>query len=59
MTSDACALPFPNQQFDAVSCRMGFLFFPDMLLATQEMYRVLKPGGRLATSVWSAPPHNL
>ncbi len=58
VAGDACALPFPAQRFDAVSCRMGFMFFPDMLLAAQEMHRVLKPGGRLATSVWSAPAHN-
>jgi ubiquinone/menaquinone biosynthesis C-methylase UbiE len=58
VAGDACALPFPDQHFDAISCRMGFMFFPDMLLAAQEMYRVLKPGGRLATCVWSVPPHN-
>jgi ubiquinone/menaquinone biosynthesis C-methylase UbiE len=58
IAGDACALPFLDQQFDAVSCRMGFMFFPDMLLAAQQVYRVLKPGGRLATCVWSAPPHN-
>lgn len=58
VAGDACALPFPDQCFDAVSCRMGFMFFPDMLLAAREMHRVLKPGGRLATCVWSAPAHN-
>ena len=58
LAGDACALPFPDAHFDAISCRMGFMFFPDMLLAAQQMYRVLKPGGRLATCVWSAPPHN-
>ncbi|MDO7884197.1 class I SAM-dependent methyltransferase [Hymenobacter cheonanensis] len=58
LAGDACALPFASDCFDAISCRMGFMFFPDMLLAAQEMYRVLKPGGRLATSVWAAPPHN-
>ena len=58
LAGDACALPFPDAHFDAISCRMGFMFFPDMQLAAQEMYRVLKPGGRLATCVWSAPPHN-
>lgn len=58
LAGDACALPFPDAHFDAVSCRMGFMFFPDMALAAREMHRVLKPGGRLATCVWSAPPHN-
>lgn len=55
---DVCELPFEDASFDAVSCRFGFMFFPDMLLAAQEMLRVLKPGGRLATSVWSTPDKN-
>lgn len=55
---DVCELPFPDDTFDAVSCRFGFMFFPDMLLAAREMRRVLKPGGRLATSVWGPPAQN-
>ncbi|MBL8730273.1 MAG: methyltransferase domain-containing protein [Planctomycetes bacterium] len=55
---DACELPFADATFDAVSCRLGFMFFPDMQLAAKEMVRVLKPGGRLATTVWGAPEAN-
>ena len=55
---DVCELPFDDNTFDAISCRFGFMFFPDMLLGAKEMLRVLKPGGRLATSVWSAPDKN-
>ena len=55
---DVCELPFPDNTFDAISCRMGFMFFPDMLLAAKEMFRVLKPGGRVATSVWNGPEKN-
>lgn len=55
---DVCDLPFSDEWFDAVSCRFGFMFFPDMLLAAKEMVRVLKPGGRLATSVWNVPEKN-
>lgn len=55
---DVSALPFPDETFDMVSCRFGLMFFPDMLLATQEMARVLKPGGRLVASVWGAPEKN-
>ena len=29
-----------------------------MRLAAQEMHRVLRPGGKIATSVWSGPEHN-
>ena len=55
---DVCELPFADNTFDAISCRFGFMFFPDMLLAAKEMVRVLKPGGRMATSVWNVPEKN-
>lgn len=55
---DVSALPFADQSFDAISCRFGFMFFPDMALAAREMVRVLKPGGRLATAVWNGPEKN-
>lgn len=55
---DVSDLPFSANTFDAVSCRLGFMFFPDMQLAANEMTRVLKPGGRIATSVWSVPEKN-
>ena len=56
---DVCDLPFPDNSFDAISCRLGFMFFPDMLLASKEMVRVLKPGGRIAAAVWNGPEKNL
>ncbi len=55
---DVCELPFDDHTFDAISCRFGFMFFPDMLMAAKEMVRVLKPGGRIATSVWNGPEKN-
>ena len=57
-TADVSKLPFPDQSFDAISCRMGFMFFPDILSTLNEMRRVLKPGGRLAVSVWGPPKNN-
>jgi ubiquinone/menaquinone biosynthesis C-methylase UbiE len=59
VASDVCELPFPDNSFDSISCRMGFMFFPDMLLAAKEMVRVLKPRGRIAATVWSEPEKNL
>lgn len=56
---DVSGMPFPDNSFDAISCRFGFMFFPDMLLAAKEMARVLKPGGRIAVTVWSEPEKNL
>jgi len=58
LESDACNLPFNDNTFDAISCRFGFMFFPDMLLAAKEMVRVLKPGGKIAVSVWNVPEKN-
>lgn len=55
---DVCDMPFPDNSFDAISCRFGFMFFPDMLLAAKEMVRVLKPGGRIAVTVWNEPDKN-
>lgn len=34
------------------------MFFPDMLLAAKEILRVLKPGGKFATTVWSSAEKN-
>lgn len=56
--SDISSLPFDDNTFDAISCRFGFMFFPDMLIAAKEMVRVLKPGGRIAASFWNVPEKN-
>jgi ubiquinone/menaquinone biosynthesis C-methylase UbiE len=56
--ANVCDLPFADHTFSAISCRMGFMYFPDMQLAANEMYRVLKPGGRIATAVWSGADKN-
>jgi ubiquinone/menaquinone biosynthesis C-methylase UbiE len=56
--TDVTELSFPDNSFDAVSCRFGFMFFPDMFLAAKEMARVLKPGGRIAATVWNVPEKN-
>jgi ubiquinone/menaquinone biosynthesis C-methylase UbiE len=55
---DVCELPFADNTFDAISCRFGFMFFPDMLMAAKELVRVLKPGGKIATAVWNVPEKN-
>lgn len=56
--ANVCELPFADNTFDAISCRLGFMFFPDVFLATKELRRVLKPGGRIATTVWGSPHKN-
>ena len=51
-------LPFEDATFDTVSVRFGYMFFPDMEKATAEFARVLKPSGRLCSSVWIKPEEN-
>jgi ubiquinone/menaquinone biosynthesis C-methylase UbiE len=51
-------LPFDDGTFDGVSVRFGYMFFPDLQQATAELARVLKPGGRLCSSVWVRPEEN-
>jgi len=53
---DAEALDFPEQSFDAVLCRWGLMFLPDLTGALKRMHRLLKPGRRLAAAVWGLPP---
>lgn len=55
---DVCNLPFRDYTFDAISCRFGFMFFPDLSIAAKEMLRVLKPGGKLAVAVWDVAEKN-
>jgi SAM-dependent methyltransferase len=51
---DAGSLPFPDRSFDAVVSQFGLMFFPDRPAALREMWRVLRPGGRMAVAVWAS-----
>ena len=46
------SLPFADEAFDVVVCRLGAMFFPDPLAACKEMLRVTKPGGAITFVVW-------
>jgi len=48
----ADSLPFENNSFDTVVCRLGAMFFPDPEVALREMLRVTKRGGVIALAVW-------
>ena len=55
---DAQALDMPSASVDAVVCRWGFMLMEDPRAALRETARVLRPGGRLAFSVWGDPARN-
>ena len=51
-TEDMLALGYPDASFDVVVCVFGIFFVPDMVAATNELWRMLRPGGRLAITTW-------
>jgi SAM-dependent methyltransferase len=57
-TVDMTDIPYADNRFDLIVCQFGLMLVPEKLKALTEMYRVLKPGGRLLFSVWSGIRHN-
>jgi ubiquinone/menaquinone biosynthesis C-methylase UbiE len=49
---DVDALDFPPEYFDAVVIVFGIFFLPDMTSAAARLWRLVKPGGRLAVTTW-------
>lgn len=56
---DGQQLPFADNQFDAVTCQLGLMFFDDPVAGLSEFRRVLRPGGWSAISVTTSPEHSL
>jgi demethylmenaquinone methyltransferase/2-methoxy-6-polyprenyl-1,4-benzoquinol methylase len=56
IVGDAEALPFPAASFDAVTISFGLRNVSNPQVALGEMYRVLKPGGRIVICEFSHPP---
>jgi len=51
---DAEHLDFADHRFDAVCCASALFFLPHILEALRAWQRVLRPGGRIAFSVFGA-----
>jgi len=50
---DGQQLSFADNQFDWAYSIFGLMFFPDRIQGFKEMYRTLKPGGRVAVTSWA------
>jgi ubiquinone/menaquinone biosynthesis C-methylase UbiE len=55
---DAENLELADQTFDAAICRLGLMYLPDQAKALRGIYRVLKPGGKVAALVFSPAEKN-
>src|SRR5215210_6519068 len=57
-TMDAERMELGDDSVDGVLCRWGYMLMADPVAALRETRRVLRPGGRLAFSVWADPGSN-
>jgi ubiquinone/menaquinone biosynthesis C-methylase UbiE len=55
---DINQLPLADTTADIINARFGFNFFPDIARTAHEVKRILRPGGRMATTLWSVPEKN-
>jgi demethylmenaquinone methyltransferase/2-methoxy-6-polyprenyl-1,4-benzoquinol methylase len=56
---DAEVLPFPDRSFDVITISYGIRNVGNMESALKELYRVLKPGGRLGILEFSQPENQM
>ena len=50
--ADMTNLGFPDQHFEAVISVFSIFFVPDMPALIRELWRMVKPGGKLAITTW-------
>jgi SAM-dependent methyltransferase len=55
---DAQQLDLPDEAFDRVLCRFGYMLMADPLQALRESGRVLRSDGRLVLAVWGVAEEN-
>jgi len=52
---DAECLGFAPNSFDAVLCRWGLMFFPNLVQTVANIRQLLVPGGKFVAAVWGDP----
>jgi len=55
LEADALQMPFPDQQFDVVTVAFGFRNLANYQQGLKEIYRLLRPGGRVGILEFSLP----
>lgn len=55
VVGDAEELDFGGEPFDAIISRAGLMYFVDVAGTLRRLRSLLRPGGRLAATVWSTP----
>jgi demethylmenaquinone methyltransferase/2-methoxy-6-polyprenyl-1,4-benzoquinol methylase len=55
LVGDMLALPFPDRSFDVVTVGYGLRNVPDLDTAIAELFRVVKPGGRVLSLDFNRP----
>src|SRR5207249_3356928 len=56
---DMLALPFTDRSFDVITVGYGLRNVPDLQAAIGEMFRVVKPGGRIVSLDFNRPANGL
>ncbi|KAL0765259.1 hypothetical protein CaCOL14_012008 [Colletotrichum acutatum] len=51
--ADVASLPFESNSFDFIAVGMALMVVAEPYAGLAELYRVLKPGGRIASSTWA------
>jgi ubiquinone/menaquinone biosynthesis C-methylase UbiE len=52
LKADMTELPFEQESFDAVIIVFGIFFVPDMVGQVGKLWRLVRPGGKLAITTW-------